>query len=59
MPTREPFQKVDQIESLGQFLPTKEGRARGVRQRCGEGYFALRREWWLRSAFRSFRRRAG
>ena len=25
MPTREPFQKVDQIESLGQFLPTKKG----------------------------------
>jgi hypothetical protein len=57
MPTREPFQKVDQIESLGQFLPTKEGRARGVRQRGGEGYFTLRMEWRLWRRLRSFPRR--
>jgi hypothetical protein len=57
MPTREPFQKVDQIESFGQFLPTKEGRARGVRQRGREGYLGLRMEWWLWRALRSFVRR--
>jgi len=44
-PTREPFRKVDQIESLGQFLLTKEGCTRGVRQRGGEGYIALKMEW--------------